>query len=230
MKLAITILTGNRANLLKRTLSSFYKKCEALANEAHVTMLVNGADAATLRVTKKTPWIDHCHVRENQEGEIATIGVAISELMSMVPEDATHVMHLEDDWEFIGPGSGFLGQAEWLLRKHPEVGQVRLRKHAPPSVPSQRTMRNHMVTGRRILWKDKRASGGFDYRLGDAHLTFNPTLMRRAILADLFPCEGERDAARKFLSRRHKVVQLMPGVFRHIGRDDSLRERLGRQT
>ena len=228
--LAITILTGNRPALLKRTLLSIEERCPTLVAESHAVVLVNGADPQTLKIVERTKWLKDVHVRQNEGQEIAPIGTAISELMARVPEHVEHVLHLEDDWEFLGTSNAFYERAKWILRRHPEVGQVRLRRHVSQSVVGQRTSRYHMVTKRLIHWRTNRASLGFDYEIGDAHLTFNPTLVRRPMLDTLFPCEGERDAASKFLSTRSMVAQLLPGEFRHIGDKDSLRERLGRET
>lgn len=229
--LAVTILTGNRPKLLKRTTTTIATHARPLLEKARVILMINGADDLTVSVARKLDWVDVVHIRQRREeeaDEIAPIGVAVSELMAMVPEEATHVLHLEDDWECTA--DGWYDRALWILRRHGEVGQVRLRRDVPRSVVSQRTSRFNMVNGKVIRWHEQRAPAGFQYRTGDAHFTFNPSLVRRSLLPMLYPCAGERDAASKFAMKRLGSAQLLPGAFRHIGDQESLREKLGRVT
>lgn len=222
--LAITILTGGRPRLLKRTIDHFVRHAGGMLESAHVTMLVNGADEMSLGIARATPHVDNLIVSDTKP--ILTIGAAVSRLMSEVPSSVKYVFHLEDDWECVRPG--WYDRARWLLERHPRIGQVRLRMFVSQAVPSQAVSRYNMVTRRIIKWEDRRTSLGWSYREGDGHFTFNPSLVRRDLLASLYPCEGELDAAQKFNSTKLRCAQLVPGYFRHIGGDDSLRERLGR--
>lgn len=224
--LAITILTGNRPRLLRRTIDSLRKQAGDILATAHVTCLVNGDDAATMSIVNGTKEIDDLLVSE--ETPILSIGSAVSRLMARVPSAVRYVLHLEDDWECTS--AGFCERARFILERNAKVGQVRMRLHVSQAVPSQAVSRYHLVTGRLIKWTDLRTPLGWRYLEGDGHLTFNPSLVRRDLLPSIYPCEGERDAARKFLATGHRCAQLVPGAFRHIGGEDSLRQRLGRVT
>lgn len=222
--LAITILTGGRPRLFKRTVDHLKKNALGVLQDAHVVMLVNGADDMTMRIARATPHVDDLIVSEAKP--LLTIGAAVSRLMEAVPPSVRYVLHLEDDWECVRPG--WFERARWLLDRHPKIGQVRMRLHVSAAVPTQAVSRYNMVTKRLIKWEDHRTSLGWTFREGDGHFTFNPALVRREILPVVYPCDGELDAAQKFYRTRLRTAQLMPGYFRHIGGSDSLRERLGR--
>lgn len=221
MSLAITILTGRRPALLRQTVESLVRHAEPLCREAHVVVFVNGADSGTMRIVNALPWVDELLVGDERP---RPIGEAISFLMGKVPSAVDYVMHLEDDWTCTG--AGWFGKATWILGRHPTVGQVRLRHYAPPSMIGQRVLAYHMLTRAPIRWQDKRASSGFHYRIGGAHFTFNPSVIRRSLLSAVYPCQSERDAMLKFHRKKLQAAQLLPGAFWHAGTGDkSLRAR-----
>lgn len=224
--LCVTVLTGHRPRLLQRTLGALVRQVPSLLEEAHVLVMVNGPDDATMSAVNAVEHIDDIHVHD--ASSVLPIGSAVSQLMRRVPADVRYVLHLEDDWEC--NAADWLDRAKWLLDNDARVGQIRLRRHVSASVPSQAVSRYHLVTGRIIKWTDRRAPEGWPYRTGNGHFTFNPSLVRRDLLGVLYPCEGERDAAAKFHGTGLLSAQLVPGAFRHIGGEDSLRERLGRVT
>lgn len=224
MSLAITILTGNRPGLLRSTMGSLWQHAGELCRQAHVILYVNGVDEETLRIVRELPWVDDLVLGER---DVKPIGEAISFLMARVPP-STHVMHLEDDWVCLEPG--FYEKAAWILRANPAVGQVRLRRHYPPTVASQQTLPYNGITLVPVQWEEKRAPSGFWYRVGSAHFTFNPSIVRRSLLSEVYPCESEGHAMRRFHETGILAAQLLPGAFLHIGGGaESLRERLGRQ-
>lgn len=223
-ELAITILTGGRPRLFRRTIDSFTRHAGTLLRDAHVVLLVNGADDPTMGIARTIPHVDDLQVSSAKP--LLTIGAAVSTLMVRVPAAVKYVLHLEDDWECCG--SDWYERAKWILDRHPKVGQVRMRVHATQAVPAQAVSRYNMVTKRVIKWSDQRTPLGWSFREGDGHFTFNPALIRRELLPSVYPCEGELDAARKFYATKLRCAQLLPGSFRHIGGEDSLRARLGR--
>lgn len=213
-ELAITILTGRRPDYLKETIRSFLEHAQVVAFRAHVTLMVNGRDDQTESFVRELPWVDDLRILPGPE--VVPIGPAISTLHgAAVASGRRHWLHLEDDWRCVG--SGWLRSATSVLAKHRKVGQVRLRR------ASERVLGYHMVTRKRIDWKAK-SSG---YRVGHAHYTFNPSLVRLSDVASVFPCDGEPQAMRKYVRTKLDVAQLTPGAFRHLG-EDSLRESLGR--
>lgn len=213
MSLLITLLTGSRPHYLERTLASLVEHQSDLLKDARIIAMHNGGDDATHAVLAK--------YREIIEAVATTqallpIGAAVSNLFAGVATyDAEYILHLEDDWT-AGPG-------EWLEDAIKLLGisfQVRLR------LASAKVLPKHMVTGKAIRWA--RGRGGTYWPTADAHYTLNPSLMRLADIKAGFPARDERHAQAKFHEAGYrKVVQLVPGIFTHIG-EQSLRKRQGR--
>ena len=205
----VAVLTGGRPRLLRRTLSGLR---DARVDKWDVVALVNGGDAPTLEVLKAFPWVRV----EARPGPIRPIGPAVSELMELAQATGRrYTLHLEDDWSCTG-SPDWIDRAAYALQDD-RVGQVRLRS------AKEKVMSVNMATGRRIRW-----AWAPDHAYSEnAHLTFNPNLMRTADLKHVYPCRGEREAQEKFERLHRCVVQLIPGAFRHLG-EDSLRRRLGR--
>ena len=211
--ITIAVLTGHRPELLRQTLGALPKW---LCETARMAVFHNGGDRATVRELSQfkwdlrlTRWID----------EILPIGPAFSELMNyVIAADTELILYLEDDWLFTGDQDDrrWLETAIAALR-WPEVGLVRLRN------VSERTLNRHMITREPIVWKQV---PGQRFTVADrAHYTFNPTLMR--VIDIPWPATDETDAQRIFEIHspiRHKSAQLHPGVFSHIGGDQSLRK------
>lgn len=211
--LALTILTGRRPAYLRETVESLLRHARSVVEGGHVTLLVNGQDDETLRYTKGLAWIDELEVLPGSA--VVPIGGAISMLYRRVVKRRRPLwFHLEDDWRCVG--AGWLAKAKEILKKDRRVGQVRMR-HV-----SDRVLPYHMITHKTIRWK--RHQG---YKIGHAHYTFNPSIVRVADIASLFPCSGEPDAMRKFVRTNRMVAQLTPGAFVHLG-EQSLRAKLSR--
>lgn len=204
----LTVLTGGRPWLLDETLGLAVASEPRLATIPSV-VLVNGADAESQAIAG-------AHL---PGAEIVTVGPPLipgGEATSLLAAHARESgaswwLHLEDDWR--AKGSGWLDQSTAILGKYPEVGQVRLR------AASERVLHNHMVTGARLVWHQRKG-----WRFSpDAHWTWNPTLQRVAEIDGAYPAASEGDAQ----ANRHKngprgVAQLVPGVFTHAGEGQSL--------
>lgn len=204
----ITILTGGRPNYLRETLVSLQSNIKEIA-DANIVAMVNGADLPSLQILKDFPWIK----KTLTTPRMLPIGQATSRLYKVAAESRLPFwMHLEDDWRCIA--TDWLAQAKEILANK-QIGQVRLRK------ATERVLSKHMIKHTEIRWKDQGRA-----RVADAHYTFNPSLVRTADVASLFPCNGEIDAMRKFVATKRLVAQSVPGAFVHIGHD-SLRERTG---
>jgi hypothetical protein len=148
-----------------------------------------------------------------------TIGRNWSDLMLEAADLGEYVMMLEDDWLYITEDPSWLQTCIDAL-SDPDVYQVRLR-HLSDQVRDR-----HMVSGQRIAWASHQCG-----LIADAHLTFNPSVMRSADIRRVFPCDGEIHAQRQAHSQQMRcVVQLVPGVFTHIGSDDSMRQQLSPPT
>jgi hypothetical protein len=211
--ITVAVLTGNRPELLHRTLNALPKW---LCQIARTVVFHNGGDAATVLELNEFVWDIRGTVRD---GEILPIGPAFSKLMTYVVTTETElVLYLEDDWLFNGDPE----DRSWLetaisALQWPEVGLVRLRN------VSERTLNRHMITQKPIVWE--RIPGQRFTVAEHSHYTFNPTLMRvvdvpRSVVS-------ETDAQRIFEIRspiRRKSAQIRPGVFSHIGGGQSLRK------
>lgn len=206
MSLIVTILTGRRPHLLQRTLETTMTRAW-FSHASRMVAFVNGNDLATQKV------VDDWIYRSDYSTKYLTIGEATSACARIALSPSyDYWLHLEDDWECINSEVRWLEESIALLGSG-KVDQIRLRD------ASEKVLTKHMVTGAPIRWKKE---GNFD--IGEAHLTFNPFLMRVSDIGDAFPCEGERDAQRKWLAAGHKMVaQHHPGLFRHIGGGESLR-------
>lgn len=212
MSTVITILTGGRPGLLDKTVSSLALWAPSFVESSRVVALVNGTDERATKILGDLGWVDE--VLHHEGTKMLPIGKAISHLMDAVDLGAVdYLFHLEDDWRC--QNAGWLSRAEWILRKHKTVGQVRLRKWVPRSTPGA-VSRYHMVTKAVLKW-DKARTPSFRYMRARAHYTFNPTLTRASVARRVFPCESEMHAARRFHATKCLVAQLLPGTFAHLG-------------
>lgn len=216
-RVACTILTGQRPRLLRATVESLQHHAPGFLDAATVVVLVNGPDAETRAHVRGLSFVDQCL---EHDGPVLSIGTATSRLMEAaraLPSSVDRVLHLEDDWYAGTFDAAWLSRALSLLDTRPGVGQVRLRDDRDAVLP------RHMVTGTQIQW----AHLDGDRIAQSAHFTFNPSLIRRTHLDALYPCADEADAQRRFLRLGLATVQLVPGVFTHLGdADASLRQRM----
>lgn len=211
MSLAVTLLTGDRPELLARTLDAVRTHHGFLLEDAFVLVLHNGGDIPTSEVLELHRDVIDLVITT---ATLEPIGPAASSLFRHALEvDADLLLHLEDDWQ-AGPSDPWLAEAVELLEDG--VFQVRLRHY------SEQVLTRHMVTGKPIRWRTKA-----DYRItDDAHYTLNPSLMRLKDVAVGWPASSERNAQDHFWQAGYRRVAQVQGVFRHIGGQDSLRRRV----
>lgn len=213
--LGITLLTGGRLPLLRRTIDSLLAHCLGLLETHPVVAFLNGDDPETQAYLDELPFIDE-HLRH--AGSVLPIGTATSLLMEALARRGgiETILHLEDDWVVETNDTSWLERAHCILDEHPRIGQVRLRHK------EEKVLAHHMVTGRPISWE--RREGFLLSR--SAHFTFNPSLVRIQDVPAIYPCTTEREAQERFLSARYAAAQLVPGAFRHIGTHQSRREQM----
>lgn len=202
--MVITLLTGRRPELLERTLAAIADNKPSLFNQTFI-VFNNAGDKETSDVLDR---YELSNVIVNNE--TYPIGVAASLLAHKAYQSGEDIwLHLEDDWE--------LQDVDWTkalsLIENKQVSQVRLR------CDNETVLKKHMITGQPIEWEERDG-----YRVTDkAHYTMNPSLIRVEDIPKIFPCTGERDAQRNWLPTMKNVVQITPGMFKHIGDDNSLR-------
>lgn len=203
--MVITFLTGQRPELLKRTLQSIADNAPELFTH-RVIAFNNSGDKPTTDVLKQFQ-IDEIIINHGT----LPIGAAISLLASKAYDSGQkYWLSCEDDWLCVN--SNWLETAIEFI-KEKDVSQVRLRLESEP------VLKKHMITGEEIIWNEFET-----YKITDkAHLTFNPSLIKTADIPQIFPCTGERNAQKNWLDKMQKVVQLKPAAFKHIGDENSLR-------
>ena len=209
-RVAVTILTGARPDLLDATLTSLAERAPGLLATAAVRVLVNGGDPDSVTVAEKHDLGACVETTDSLE----EIGPAVSRLAAWAADSGRpYWLHLEDDWVIATGHTGWLDEAIATLADHPSVSQVRLRHHTEP------VLSRHMVNGRQIVWRPHVAG-----LIGEAHWTLNPALMRTSDIGRVWPASGERHAQRRaHQAGMRTVVQHLPGVWMHIGGGRSLR-------
>jgi hypothetical protein len=218
--LCLTVLTGRRLDLLRRTLSALDQADLQILRGSVVIVYLNGHDPETAKVVRGLPYVDRFEYRDTSTPE--PIGNAVSRLANWVPKRCRYHMHLEDDWTCKAKNSQFLADASMVLELEPKVGQVRMR------LTSESVMKHNMITHSAAPWKDRKAHG-LEYQVSALHYTFNPALGRVADLGKIYPADHERTAAKNYMRHFPLVAQIPPGCFKHIGDEGkSLRAKLGR--
>lgn len=211
----VTLLCGERPDLLARTLESTRRVHPGLLESARLVVLHNGGDAATAAVLD-----EHAEVIDRRDvwDTMAPIGVAVAHLAKAAKASRRPFwLHLEDDWQALAD-PGWLDRARSILDQEPEIAQVKVRADA------DRVLAKHMVTGKKMVWHDADGCRVTD----DSHYTTNPGLIRVKDAGDAWPADGEKHAQRRWHEAgHHGAAQLVPGAFTHIGDGRSLREQTG---
>ena len=211
--LVVTFLTGRRPDLARATIDSLLADRPGLFDGARFIALLNSHDPSTEAWLRGLPFLDALLLYRG-EG-VLPIGLGFSRLMrEAMATDLPYVLHLEDDWRAGDGGRNWLEEARDLLDRRRSIGQVRLRHSR------ERVAVRHVVTGRPIRWELE----GRHRLSASAHFTFNPSLLRSAALPFVVPCTSERHAMQRYLRTGLASAQLLPGIFRHLGGKNSLRE------
>jgi hypothetical protein len=215
-KLGMSILTGQRLDLLKQAVQSLQIYAQELLEQSYVLVMVNGNDPSTNAYVDTLPFVNQIL---RHQGSILPIGTATSRLMQKLAGHAEYLIHLEDDWCISSLDQRWVESAAAILSAHPEIGQVRLRHRGETVLPY------HMITRKPILWRWQD-----EFLVADqAHFTFNPHMLRSRDVPRIYPCQTEADAQHHFVRTELASAQLSPGIFRHIGAGKSLRQKLGRR-
>jgi hypothetical protein len=193
----ITVLTGRRPGLTKRTLDSLPR----FLTQETVLVLNNGNDKETRTLLGKYNFIDRILFTK----EFLTNGQAVSLLANEAKDSKkTYWLLLENDWECKN-SKNWLILAKELLNK-PNIGQVRLRLN------DEKVLNYNMVDKHMIRWTSTK-----EFKTGNGHYTNNPNLMKVNNIKYLFPSFDEKHTQKKFHYQGWSIVQLIPGTFEHIG-------------
>jgi hypothetical protein len=224
--LFVSILTGGRPQLLRRSLQANQALWTSVFPASSVMAYVNQNEPETVGVLKAF----NLRHEINPSKSITSIGRGVRLLASAAMQSGCRYwLHLEDDWSVVDSAQSRLravmAEARQILETRPLVELVRLR------LASERTLDYHMVTKARLSWEQV----GGRHRETKSHWTFNPSLVRlgpgapahtiaRASQLDI---QGEV-ATQRAVNDQHpglRVAQIVPGLFTHTGDSDSLRVR-----
>jgi hypothetical protein len=238
MTIVATILTGLRLDLLQRTIGSsrpYLEQCDRVivfhaANDEETAEYLGGLPFESYQPKELVPLKSAVFRHSN--------GAATSACAMLAAKTGCELwMHVEDDWclapELVAQHPDWFTDAQDVALM-PQVGQVRLReeRHLGDLVQTPAGLRGvggcanmNWVDGRETAWQ---TIPGAKVMLGNAHYTFNPFIMRTALIGGVlqpsgepirgvFPADNERHAMARFYALNLHVAQMRPGVYRHIG-------------
>jgi hypothetical protein len=238
IKVCLTVLTGRRPDLLKKTLEAsgeYIARCDALRG-----MVWDPKDHESKSILSGVGVDAIADIRLDN-------GAATSVCADLFLGSGCDVwFHLEDDWELIHERSEL--EPDWFevaanLAMNPDIGQVRLREfeHLGGLVPLHRKSgvvflgdgsgcsNRNWVTSKLVEWKTEEAwpflVSADTQEASPAHWTNNPFMTSRDVALQVFTgpvftelhAMDRYHATRNVNGARYATAQLRPGVFRHIG-------------
>jgi len=220
VKIPLTILTYNRPFYLDKTLDSFIRMNYDCLDSFYPIILNQGTDEDTeLVVQDYSDFIKEYHKKENK-GCAAGYSFINSKYLSF-----PYLMHLQDDWYSTEPLSQYLDEIFRLFENNRNVGYIRLR-----SIHSRVCKRNRISTLPIEYKKWPKEDIFSNILVGNAHWTFNPTIIRTEVLRKMLPVSKELDSMKKFHQLGMQSAQLDANCFSHIGIDRALTNVKGKKV
>jgi hypothetical protein len=237
MTIVATVLETYRPDLLAATLDGsrdILRACDS------VIMFCNGGDAESMAAMDACG-VDHERlVRTCEPADVLPNGPATTACALAAKKSGCDLwIHLEGDWLLVPELVAQL--PDWFdvaidIASNPAIGQVRLREEThlgqlvtlPDGLHGDGSGAANInwVDGRPVPW---RVMPDAPFMVSNAHLTWNPMIMRTELIGTgvpekpgepirgVFPAETERHAMARFYAANLLVAQLRPGVYRHIG-------------
>jgi hypothetical protein len=234
-QIPLGVLTYQRSDYLNKTLESFFKiNYESLHIFKPIVVMVQGMDLVTSSVLGKYgSYIDRVINLKSNHGCAWGYTLLNQELME---EETDLVMHLQDDWLSTEPLINYLDEDRFsgyknnkgvfqLFEERKDVGYVRLR-----SATWSKVSVINRISRKKIKW-NKWATKYNKYSrlvIGNAHYTFNPTIIRTSVLRRLLPVTKEQHAMEKYHKMKLLAAQLRGNCFMHIG-DDRAVTKIGKK-
>lgn len=213
--LVVTILTGDRPKYFIDTIRSIEDAAPGLLSSSYLIVCHNGGNGKTREAIDIIPAVNEIIPIGNNG--MVSLGEAMSAISNRLVTAFGHGewIHLEDDWvaATTAPAQWWLAEASRILKLHADVGQVRLRHRC------ESTHKKNLRTGKPITWTPLDSHTLISET---AHYTCNPAMMRIQDIGNIWPAPGENAAMDNFARTGLKVAQLSPGVFHHIGGENSL--------
>lgn len=208
LKIPVLIVTYKRPTLFKKTLESFLKLNRGNLDRFLITVLVQGdRDEDTVKTI---------HKYKSQLYDVICPGVNLGcaggygfLIKEALETDLPYLIYLQDDFLSNESLSNYLNQIIELLENSNDIGCIRLRSI------KDRVNAYNIVSRKKI--KYKKTVG--NVAIGNAHFTFNPTIVKASILKSIIPITSERDAMEKYQRMGLKTGQLLAECFSHIGHE-----------
>ena len=208
IKIAITILTYKRYSFFKKTLESFIKLNKAHLKQFLIIILVQGdKDEDIEKVINKY---------KNQIYNVIRPGVNLGCAMgySILMKEALklnlpYIIHLEDDFLSNESLSNYLHELIRLMEERNDVGCVRLRS-LKDNVNDYNVISKNKIKYKEVIG---------NIAIGNAHFTFNPTIVKSSVIKKIIPTTSEKNAMQKYQKMGLKTGQLLAECFSHIGNE-----------
>jgi len=235
MRVPLGIITYQRPDYLGRTLTSFFNvNYDCLEEFRPVVVLVQGMDDATMRVLDRfKERIDRIISLKSNHGCAWGYSLLNQELLE---EGTDLVMHLQDDWLSTEPITHYLYEDDFsgyknnkgifqLFEEREDVGYARLR-----SATWSKVSIVNRISKKTIKWKkwDTKFNKYCRIVIGNAHFTFNPTIIRTSVLKRMLPVTEEHDAMEKYHKLGLLAGQVRGNCFMHIGEERATTEIRGK--
>lgn len=209
----VTVLTFRRPHCLARTLSSFIRLNRDGLDRFIIRVLVQGGqDEDTMSVlAANAPFLDRVIVTRENRGVSAGWTLLMQDALAL---NLPYILHLEDDWVSREALVPYLDEILDVMKGNPNIGQIRLR-----SILETVCVKNPFA-GEEIRWKSLSPTSSIS--VGNAHLTWNPTITRARVIEKLVPSTSEKLAAIRYQALGLKSGQLLARCFAHIGKERAI--------
>ena len=207
VQIAVTMITCKRPYYLERTLSSFIEKNHNILGCLKIIILIqDDHDGRSGQVVYR--YRNHICKAFFRKENLGVSGAFSTVMDYAIKENLPYILHLEDDFISEAPLDEYLADILDVFESCPRIGQVRLR-----SIKDKVSLGN-MVTNRKIFYRPQQGR----VVIGNAHFTYNPSLIRSTILNEILPVRSELEAMAKYEEMGLEAGQLVADCFVHIGK------------
>lgn len=200
MRLAVCLLTADRPDYTAETVATFTE--HVVTSDMLLLHADDGSQTMSNVLIAQAGGFETVYETKHREGPLSALRAMWS---VAVQHGATHILHLENDWEFCGPlPTGF--DARQCVRLYGErKGRTGERQMTGP---------NRMGTKQPIDWFDLVPNKG--WQLGNAHWAGPPSVTHAHLLIDaVFKAQTFKDLS--LLMNTLETVRPRENVVWHIG-------------
>lgn len=205
-KIALTVLSWNRAGFLRKTLDSLLLHNADAVKEMRCIVLDNGSlDESRDFLNSLDMWDEKIYLEEN-----IGFGAGTTQLLeSFLKTDCDYLLHLENDWECLR--GGWIEESIDFLDSLDDVGFVRLSgRHVP-------YLNHNSVSKERLQWTEEIVFGDNFYKISNGHYTTNPALLKRSAVEKIVPMVDELEGQGKYFKTGLRIGAMVRNqAFMHI--------------